>query len=193
MPEIVLHGSNLLRNVVMILFLFYKEHNNMPLFTSDKEEASLVPLHCFFNNLTFIWLPSYKYRSYIPNCMENRKAIFYTQNAHTDNSLQYFTGEPFHVKMGLPNYMIASLLAMLADQTPQRRSPISGCSLLPRRLNSPSSFRNAVEGLSPNRFNTVFSQYAIGMEKTEKKVEEKPFLENHAQYLVPSLLLWQVF
>lgn len=27
----------------------------------------------------------------------------------------------------------------------------------------------------------------------EKKVEEKPFLENRAQYLVRSLLLWQIF
>lgn len=53
MPEIVLHGSNLLRNVVVILFLFCKEHNNMSLFTSDKEEASWAPLHCLFNKLTF--------------------------------------------------------------------------------------------------------------------------------------------
>ena len=52
MPEIVLHGPNSLRDVAVIFFLCCKEYNNTPLLASDKEEPSLVSLHCPFGDVT---------------------------------------------------------------------------------------------------------------------------------------------
>jgi hypothetical protein len=108
MTKIVLHEPSTLRNVVMSS-LDYKNYHNMLLFSSGKEQPWWIPLHCVFSE-ALLQQACYKHKSWIPNCKENGKVIFYTQVINMQKiPNNILTREPFPVKKFLSKVPITKL------------------------------------------------------------------------------------